>query len=270
VSAGAPREWDAATYDRVSDPQVEMALPVLERLPLEGDERVLDAGCGTGRVTQLLVERVPRGRVIGVDASEAMCAKARDALGERATVLCQDLLELDLGAGPPTASHEAAGPPAGDPVDAIFSTATFHWIVDHDRLFARLAAALRPGGRLVAQCGGAGNIASVEAAATEVGERPAYAEWLAGWTWPKRMAGPEETEARLRAAGFSDARAWLEPWPVTPADPPAFLEKVCLRAHADRLPPERRAPFVAEVLELLGDPVVLDYVRLNLEARRAV
>jgi trans-aconitate 2-methyltransferase len=250
----ANREWDAATYDRVSDPQVEMALPVLERLPLAGDERVLDAGCGTGRVTALLADRVPRGEVIGVDGSEAMCAKAREALGDRATILCQDLLELELDT----------------PVDAIFSTATFHWIVDHDTLFARLARALRPGGRLVAQCGGAGNIASVEAAATEVGERPDYAPWLAGWHWPKRMAGVEETRERLHAAGFDEVRGWLEPWPVTPSDPPAFLHKVCLRAHADRLPAERRDAFVAEVLELLGEPVVLDYVRLNLEARRAV
>jgi trans-aconitate 2-methyltransferase len=260
VSTGTPREWDAATYDRVSDPQVEMALPVLERLPLAGDERVLDAGCGTGRVTALLAARVPRGEVIGVDASEAMCAKARESLGDRATVLCQDLLELDLGAGPPA---------WGQPVDAIFSTATFHWIVDHERLFSKLAAALRPGGRLVAQCGGAGNIARVEAAATEVGERPDYAPWLAGWTWPKRMAGAEETEERLRAAGFDEARAWLEPWPVRPSDPPAYLHKVCLRAHADRLPEVRRDPFIAEVLALLGEPIVLDYVRLNLEARRA-
>jgi trans-aconitate 2-methyltransferase len=254
VSAGTPTEWDAATYDRVSTPHLVWAGPVLDRLALAGDERVLDAGCGTGRVTEMLLERLPEGEVVAVDASEAMCAQARANLGDRATVLHQDLLELQVP----------------EPVDAIVSTATFHWIVDHDRLFARLHDALRPGGRLVAQCGGRGNIEHLERLAAEVGERDRYAPYLGGWTWPKRMAGAEETEQALRGAGFSDARAWLEPSRVEPPDPPAFVGKVCLRAHLDRLPEALRDAFVGEVLELLGEPVVLDYVRLNLEARRAV
>ena len=69
-----PREWDASSYDRVSDPQIAMARDVIDRLDLQGDERVLDAGCGTGRVTALVAERVPDGHVIAVDGSEAMVA----------------------------------------------------------------------------------------------------------------------------------------------------------------------------------------------------
>ena len=102
-------DWDAVTYDRVSDVQLGWALAQLERLPLDGDEVVLDAGCGSGRVTELLLERVPRGRVVAVDADAAMVAKARERLGERAVVEQQDLLELSLA----------------DPVDVVFSTATF-------------------------------------------------------------------------------------------------------------------------------------------------
>ena len=151
-------DWNAASYHRVSGPMEEMGLTVLARLQLVGDETVLDAGCGTGRVTAHLVDRLPRGHVIAVDASPAMVAEAREYLGDRADIRQVDLLELELG----------------EPVDAVFSTATFHWILDHERLFGRLFAALRPGGRLVAQCGGHGNIRLVLAAADEVAAAPEY------------------------------------------------------------------------------------------------
>ena len=223
--------WDAATYDVVSDPHVKWAEAVLERLPLRGDETVLDAGCGSGRVTELLIDRLPRGRVIAVDGDANMVAKARERLGARAEVEQQDLLELRVD----------------DPVDAIFSNAVFHWVPDHDRLFARLHAALRPGGRLVAQCGGHGNIAKVR-------EISGPGPWL--------YATGEETEARLRAAGFREARAWLEPWPVVPPEPRTFLATVCLRT----VPDAEREDMIDRVIANLGDPPTLDYVRLNLEA----
>ncbi len=139
------RDWDAATYDRVSTPHVEWANILLDRLDLSGDETVLDAGCGSGKVTLMLLERLPRGRVVAVDRAPSMIEHAREALNGRATVLQADLTELQLD----------------EPVDAIFSSAVFHWIADHDRLFARLHAALAPGGHLVAQCGGEGNVGAL-------------------------------------------------------------------------------------------------------------
>ena len=72
-----PREWDASSYDRMSDPQLAMARDVIDRLDLRGDERVLDAGCGTGRVTEVLAQRVPDGGVIAVDGSAAMVEQTR-------------------------------------------------------------------------------------------------------------------------------------------------------------------------------------------------
>src|SRR5439155_22503353 len=120
-----------------STPQAEWAEDVLYRLELRGDETVLDAGCGSGRVTKVLQERLPRGKVIAVDASPSMVEKARAALGPEADVFVSDLVDIDL--------HEE--------VDAVFSNAVFHWIPDHDTLFKRLFAALKPGGQLVVQCG---------------------------------------------------------------------------------------------------------------------
>src|SRR3954454_18634781 len=170
--------WDARSYDVSSAPQQSWAVDVLARLEgLAEDATVLDVGCGTGRVTEALLALVPRGRVLALDASADMVALARRRLGDRATVWCQSVLDFALD----------------EPVDAIVSTATLHWVGDHDRLWPRLAAALRPGGRLEAQCGGQCNIArvhmAIDAAACEVA--PELADWS-----PWVFAGPDETTQR--------------------------------------------------------------------------
>ena len=245
-----PLDWDAETYDEVSDPQFTWGMEVLERLQLRGDEAALDAGCGSGRVTSELEKRLPEGRLIAVDGSGAMIAKARERLGDRVTYIVSDLSELELA----------------EPVDLIFSTATFHWILDHDRLFAQLPAALRPGGRLVAQCGGEGNVAEHAAVIASVAARPEFADHLETMTGIWNFASAEETESRLRNAGFSEARCWLQPKPVQPERPLEFTSTVTLGPLLAQLPQELRRPFAEAILEQSGQPLVLDYVRLNIEA----
>jgi trans-aconitate 2-methyltransferase len=246
------RDWDARTYHRVSAPHQDWADALLDRLALRGDETVLDAGCGSGRVTLKLLDRLPRGRVIAVDVAPSMVAEAREVLGSRAPVLQSDLTELTLP----------------EPVDAVFSSAVFHWIADHDALFARLRGALVPGGRVVAQCGGAGNIAAFRAVSDDVAAREPYAPYLAGWAGPWNYAGRRETERRLARAGYAEIRCWLQPWPVTPPEPRDYLCAVCLHPHMERLPEELREAYVDDVLAACGDPLELDYVRLNIDARR--
>ena len=248
------RDWDAGTYDRVSGPQVEWARGVLERLPLRGDELVLDAGCGSGRVTRMLLDHLPDGHVIAVDSAPSMVEHAREALGADATVtvLQASLTELELE----------------QPVDAVFSNAVFHWIGDHELLFGRLIAALRPGGRLVAQCGGKGNVERFHAAARAVGEEAPFSEHLSGWRGPWNFAGAEETAERLERAGFDELTAWLEQTPVVPAYTEDYLRTVCLGHHLERLPDDLGQPYVRAVAERCGQPVELDYVRLNIDARR--
>ena len=241
-----PRDWNAASYQRVSAPLEAMGREVLDRLELRGDERVLDAGCGTGRVTAALVERLPRGHVVAVDGSPSMVEQARERLGPGVDVFVADLLELELD----------------EPVDAILSTATFHWIPDHDWLFERLFAALRPGGRIVAQCGGAGNVATVQAAIDAVAE-PA----LEGWPGPWNFQSPEDTAARLERIGFTDIRTWPQDVRVEPDDIREYLGTVMLGSHLERIPEERRAAFVEAVLAEMPEPAI-GYVRLNLQATR--
>jgi len=244
------REWDGASYDRISTTMQALGMEVLERLELTGSERVLDAGCGSGRVTEALIERLPRGGVIGVDESESMIDAARRRLGDRADLRVANLLELELER----------------PVDAILSTATFHWIADHERLFARLRAALRPGGRLMAQCGGEGNIDVLRGRAGEVWAREPYARHFRDWRAPWNYAAPAPTRERLLAAGFSAAECWLTPAPREPEEPHEFLSTIVLGPHVQRLPERLREPFMDEVLAVLGEPVVVDYVRLNIDA----
>jgi trans-aconitate 2-methyltransferase len=251
--AAATRDWDAGTYHRVSVPHEEWARSVLDRLSLRGDETVLDAGCGSGRVTGLLIERLPKGRVVAVDGSPSMVEKVGETLRPGDAALLSDLTELELE----------------QRVDAVFSSAVFHWVLDHDLLFRRLEAVLRPGGAIAAQCGGAGNINRLRGICDEVtGEEP-FATHFGGFETPWNYAGAKETEARLTAAGFVDVRCWLQPWTIEPPEPAEFLRTVCLGPHMDRLPEELRGPFVERVLEREPVPLRMEYVRLNIEARAA-
>lgn len=246
-------EWDAVAYDRLSDPQLGWGTAVLERLALGGDETVLDAGCGSGRVTEKLLERLPGGRVVALDASSTMLGEARRRLataGERVVFVHADLLDL---------ARQTLGVDA--PVDAVFSTATFHWIHDHERLFANLASVLRPGGRLVAQCGGAGNIASLLAIVHGLG-----VERAGVWNY----ATPQDTRGRLESAGFDDIHVWLhdEPTPFASAEQLSdYLETVCLRQSVGSMPAEQRTQLLRDVVGAMPDRVI-DYVRLNIDARR--
>ncbi|OHV46034.1 class I SAM-dependent methyltransferase [Pseudofrankia sp. BMG5.36] len=247
------REWDATTYDSLPLPHERWGRRTLARLELSGTETVLDAGAGTGRDTVALLEAVPDGRVIALDGSEKMLAALlarladRPDLRDRLTVLRADLTT-------PLPLHEQ--------VDAVFSVATFHWIPDHDALFKNLAAVLRPGGQLVFDCGGHGNIATVERVLGElVTDRPPV--------WP--FATAEETAARLTTAGFVGVRTSLDPDPTRLDDPGTlrrFLETIILGTDLDRLPVDERAGFVNAVAERLPEPVI-DYVRLTGTARRA-
>jgi trans-aconitate 2-methyltransferase len=210
----SPREWNASAYDRLSSPQLAMGREVLERLDLQGDERVLDAGCGTGRVTELILERLDTGEVVAVDGSEAMIEHTRQRFGDAVRAFTADLLELTLD----------------EPVDAILSTATFHWIHDLDAV-----------------------------------DHPALRGWAGPWNFPT----PAEARQRLEAAGFTAVWTWLQPWAVEPDDPHHYFATVILGSHLERVPVGERDDFVDAVLERVGEPVRVDYVRLNLLARRS-
>jgi trans-aconitate 2-methyltransferase len=257
-------EWDASEYEAVSAPQTGWGASFLDvflrRRGLRGDEAVIDAGCGTGRVTELLLGHLPNGSVLGVDASEAMveAARQRFAGDPRVRIAHGDILELEVD----------------EPVDVIFSTATFHWIKNHEPLFERLARALKPGGQLVAQCGGRGNIALTLAAIERVMDEDRFGKYFVDWEETWYFADPETTRARLEAAGFEAVETWLheEHAEFGSVDELArFLKTVVLRPHLAVLPEAERDPFAAVVAERLAErgTLLVDYVRLNMLATRS-
>lgn len=259
-------EWNAEVYHRVSNPHVTWGARVIERLALRGDETVLDAGCGTGRLTAELLERLPDGHVIALDRSQNMLDAARENLtprfGDRVTFVLADL-------------QEVRPEEIGEPVDVIFSTASFHWVKDHPRLFANLYQVLKPGGWLVAQCGGGPNLAALLARASELMATPRYAPFFEGWSGPWEYADDVTTAERLREAGFVDIEASLEEAPTRMADAATyreFLTSVIFGAHLARIPDEDlREGFVDHLTDLAAvddPPFFLDYWRLNIRARR--
>lgn len=249
IGSTMPREWDAKTYDSLPLPHLGWGKRTLGRLPLRGDERVLDAGCGTGRDTAGLLDRLPDGRVVAVDGSVRMLDQLRDRLAGRLDRV--EVVYADL-----------TGPlPFDGEVDAVFSVAAFHWIDDHAALYSSLAARMRPGARLVTECGGYGNIAAVDAAVADVagGKRD---DW--------RFAGVEDTRERLAGAGFTDVDVTLRPDPARferGEQLEAFLATVILGPYLDALADDEREPFVQAVAGRLAEPVV-DYVRLEISAVR--
>lgn len=241
----ATREWDATTYDDLPLPHVEWGRRVVERLDPPQHARVLDAGCGTGRDAALLLQRRPDVHLVGLDGSANMIEQARTRLGERAELVVADLTE----------------PLPVEPVDAVMSVAAFHWVADHDLLFSRLAAAMRPGARLVSDCGGHGQLHNVDAALERVTGEAALGV---------AFRGTEETEESLRGAGFEVRSVVLRPDPLRLEDVALmerYLATVCLGGYLADLPAEEHADFVRGVREAMPEPVI-DYVRLEVDAVR--
>jgi len=255
-----PKEWNAAAYHVVSEPQFAWGLRVLDRVTLVGNEHVLDAGCGSGRLTRELAARVPVGRVVACDLSDNMVRAARQTLADAPD---QFVVRADLSLLPFRGAF-----------DLIFSTATFHWVRDHEQLFRELRVALRPDGRLEAQCGGGPNLASIHAHADSLASQAEFRDEFRGWHDPWLFASPEETEDRLRRAGFASARCWLEQAPTTFQDAAHyrdFVQTVVLRPYLSRISNDvLRSRFLETLVGKArtdDPPFTLDYWRLNISAK---
>jgi SAM-dependent methyltransferase len=257
------REWNAAEYHRLSAPQFQWGQRVLSQLPLRGDECLLDAGCGTGKLTRLLLENLPGGRVVGLDVSRNMVLHARQNLepdfGERIQFVAADLVTL----------------PFRNCFDGIFSTASFHWVLDHNALFSNLYSALRPAGWLHAQCGGGPNIARLRQRVRTLSRAPEFSNWLGKFPEPWFFSDVEGAAFRLRAAGFEKVETGLEQASIAvPSDQEfqQYLRTFILHRHLELLPTDTlRTVFVEKLADASAHddpPWTLDYCRLNLRAHR--
>jgi len=256
-------EWNAAAYHKVSAPQTTWGQKVLSRLTVNGDERAIDAGCGSGRLTGELLERLPRGRLVAIDRSWNMLMTARANLrpvfGDRAAFAQVSLPHL----------------PFANWADLVFSTATFHWIKDHDALFTNILRALRPGGRLMAQCGGGPNLVRAHALAEQLMHAAPFADYFGDWPGPWEFADAETTADRLQRAGFAGIETSLEEAPTmlaTETDYREFVTTVIYHPHLERLPDAGlKQEFIDRVTALSArenPPFTLDYWRLNISAKK--
>jgi trans-aconitate 2-methyltransferase len=258
-----PVEWNAAAYHALSNPQFGWGMAVLAGLSLRGDESVIDAGCGSGRLTAELLLRLPRGRVLAVDRSQNMLDEAQRNLvprfAGRVSFLCTDLLDLAVSS----------------PADLVFSTATFHWVLDQAALYRRLFAALAPGGRLVAQCGGGPNIAKIRARGDAVRVEAPFAPHFEGYREPWVYLDAAAARALVAQAGFIAVETEVTAAPSALPDETTFrdfLRHVVFRVDVERLPGALADRFLDRLVELSRDdpePWSLDYHRLNVRARRA-
>ncbi|HEX3354371.1 MAG TPA: methyltransferase domain-containing protein [Terriglobales bacterium] len=257
------REWNSSEYHRLSQPQVSWGKKVLSRLQLRGDEFVLDAGAGTGRLTADLLQALPRGRVVALDVSQNMSRTAREYLrpqfGGRVQMVTADLLNLPFRAA----------------FDGIVSTAAFHWVLDHDRLFRGLLETLRPGGWLHAQCGGGENLARLGIRMADLAASAKYSPFLRDFPSPWLYQNAEDAAESLRRAGFVDVKTSLEAAPTLFDDRShysQFVKAVIVRTHLERLPGEKlREQYVSDLADQAekdDPPFLLDYWRLNLSARK--
>lgn len=256
-------EWNAESYHKVSAPQTSWGQKVLDRLHVNGDERAIDAGCGSGRITGALMERLPRGRLIAIDRSWNMLMTARANLrpvfGSRVSFVQVSLPDL----------------PFFEWADLVFSTATFHWIKDHDALFAGIFSTLRASGRLHAQCGGGPNLRRARELGQQVMQDEPFRQYFVDWPGPWEYADAIVTAERLARAGFIEVETNLEETPTTLAgeeDYREFVTTVIYHPHLERLPePAMRHEFIDRVTALAANepvPFTLDYWRLNIQARK--
>lgn len=256
-------EWNATAYHKVSGPQTSWGEKVLGRLHVRGDECAIDAGCGSGRLTGALMERLPHGTLIAIDRSWNMLIAARTNLrpvyGSRVKFAQVALPDVPIVGW----------------ADLVFSTATFHWIKDHDALFAGIFGALKPRGHLFAQCGGGPNLRRARELASQVMALPEFAPYFASWAGPWEYAYPDATATRLANAGFVEIETNLEEAPTTlatDADYREFVTTVIYHPHLERLPnADLRQAFIDRVTELAANepvPFTLDYWRLNISAKK--
>jgi trans-aconitate 2-methyltransferase len=255
--------WNAEVYERIGTPMRGWAQQVITDLNLRGDETVLDSGCGSGSVTFDLLERLPKGRIFAVDSSPDMIAQLTKSLeerGERRVLpIHASLTDFELP----------------EKVDVVFSNAVFHWIPDDDGLFSSLARATKPGGRLRAQCGGAGNNERLMAATHEVERRAPYNEHFKKPSEFRKYRTPDAAREAMERNGWTEARASLFESPVVFEDEGSavlYLRTIILQPQTAKLPESLHDGFLQDVVHETvrrhGAPFIADYVRLDLWAVR--
>lgn len=258
--------WDPEDYEKSSSAQYSWAVGLISRLKLRGDELILDIGCGDGRVTAHLAALVPRGAVVGIDLSPDMIAFARETHSTRA----YPNLFFQVG--------DASSLRFGDEFDLVVSFACLHWVKDHLSVLQGIHRSLRPGGRVLLQCGGKGNAARILEITGDLIQEARWSEYFHDFAFPYNFYEPMEYDPWLVSAGLVPRRVELVPKDMVHAGK-AGLEGIIRNTwlpYLERLPDELRPQFVSEVARIYIERYPLDergmvhvpMMRLEVEAEK--
>lgn len=259
-------QWNAREYQASSSNQKKWAMELLSKLDLEGDERVLDIGCGDGEITALIARRVPHGFVVGIDSSRDMIELAiKRCPSER----CPNLTFFLKDAGAMDFDEE---------FDAVFSNACLHWIIDHKSVLEGIKRCLKPSGKVLLQMGGLGNAKTVLEALDDIIKESQWAKFFEGFVFPYGFYGSEEYRNWLGALGFKIVRVGLLPKDMVHEGKGQFAAwlRTTWLPYTQRVPETLREEFIAAVVEQyagkysLGNDghIHIRMVRLEVEAEK--
>lgn len=238
VDHGDVVDWDGAGYERISGLQRHLAREALHGIEFRGDEHVVDVGCGDGYITRLIAARVPRGRVIGVDASPRMIEVARsrpDPPGSDVRFLVADVREL----------------PFSGEFDTAVSFNALHWVVDQPAALSAIGRSLRPTGVAMVQQVCSGPRRSLEQTAMQVCRERRWAPAFADFAAPFVHVDPEGYPAIAELAGLRVTDQHVADLHWNFGSRAAFVDW-CTVGFADwtaRLPAGELAAWVAEVVD---------------------
>lgn len=259
-------KWDAADYAHNSSAQLVWARELIGKLDLSGSERVLDIGCGDGKVTAELARLVPGGKVLGIDKSDDMVKFAKKSFPidewRNLSFRCGDASRLEFR----------------EEFDVVFSNATLHWIVDHRPVLRGIARALKPRGRILLQMGGRGNAAGILALMEEARCSDRWSSFFDGFSEPYGFHGAEEYSQWLSSAGLRPVRVELIPKDMAQQGKEGLAGwvRTTWLPYTQRVPEHLRDEFVGEIVDRYvqkcppddDGTVHVEMVRLEVEAVR--
>jgi trans-aconitate methyltransferase len=239
-------QWNAKNYSKNASAQFGWGMELLQSITLHGDETVLDVGCGDGKVTQVIAESVPHGRVVGMDSSEDMIQFAQETYRDGAP----QLVFQHGDASALSYEHE---------FDLVFSNACLHWVHDHIAVLKGIARALKPGGRALLQMGGTGNVETVRAAVREVNSEEPWVAYFEDVAPSHFFHGDEEYAEWLSLAGLVPSRLKLMPKEMlhTPDEFEGWFRATWL-PDIQRVPEERREAFIHHCMDVYQKNNTLD------------
>jgi trans-aconitate 2-methyltransferase len=266
TSAATKTKWNAADYAANSIVQQSWARELITRLNLRGNEHVLDVGCGDGKVTAEIANAVPRGSVVGIDASAEMIGFAKK------TFPAKKFPNLEFHV------IDARKIKFDRQCDLIFSNAALHWVDDHQAILRGMASVLRPGGRLVVSCGGKGNAQEVFVVLRPEMRLERWRRFFRRMPKPYFFYAPEDYEKWLPKFGFKVNSLKLAPKDATytGADGFATWLRTTWIPYVQRVPENSRGEFIAAITDryLAKHPpdaenkVYVRMVRLEIDAQK--